>query len=85
MVGRVAKAKKVVGIEVSSKGGYLHLEDLAYASSSFREWRWRGTTNRDKAAYAAAFRVEPVHSTWPAPPGPAHATKQNRVSMQHDV
>ncbi|KAF7282479.1 hypothetical protein GWI33_002624 [Rhynchophorus ferrugineus] len=65
---------------VDCEGGYLRLGGLAYASSSCREWRWRGTTSQDKAACAAASHGVPIHSTWLAPRGPAHATKQNRVS-----
>lgn len=59
---------------------YLHRRGLVYASSSYHEWRWRVTTNRDRAAYAADVRDGPAHSTWPAPRGPARATKQNKIS-----
>lgn len=62
------------------EGGYLHRRDLAYASSSCRELRWRVKTNRGRAAYAADVRGVLVHSIWPAPRDPARATKQNRVS-----
>lgn len=59
---------------------YLHRRGLVCASSSCHEWRWRVTTNRGRAACAAVFRGGPAHSTWPAPRGPARATKQNKIS-----
>lgn len=59
---------------------YLHRRGLVYASSSCHEWRWRVTTNRGRAACAADVRDGPAHSTWPAPRGPARATKQNKIS-----
>lgn len=60
--------------------GYLRLGGLVCASSSWRGSRWLATTSPDRAACAAGARVAPTHSTWPAPRGPARATKQEHLS-----